>query len=179
MSDKIKVATAVLCGCFGCHISFFDFDETMLEHLKSIKLDKSPMDDIKELGECDFGLLEGGCCNEENVRILKEFRSKCRYLVTVGDCANDGGYDLLRNDIPISELLDEAFVSGITVGKKGIPDDPELPKLLDKVVPCREVVKVDFHIPGCPPSSKTVMDALQAIAEGKDISELGSLVRVK
>ena len=32
-----------------------------------------------------------------------------------------------------------------------IPNDPEIPLLLDKVYPCHEVVKIDYFLPGCPP----------------------------
>jgi NAD-reducing hydrogenase small subunit len=31
MADKIKVATASLCGCFGCHMSLLDIDERILD----------------------------------------------------------------------------------------------------------------------------------------------------
>jgi coenzyme F420-reducing hydrogenase gamma subunit len=46
-----------------------------------------------------------------------------------------------------------------------IPNDPELPLLLDKVYPCHEVVKIDYHLPGCPPSADTIWEALRGAAD--------------
>ena len=45
---KPKVATAILTGCFGCHMSLLDIDERILELVKIVDFDKSPIDDIKE-----------------------------------------------------------------------------------------------------------------------------------
>jgi NAD-reducing hydrogenase small subunit len=85
---KPKVATASLAGCFGCHMSVLDIDERILELIELVDFDKSPIDDIKEFtGRCAVGLVEGGCANEENVHVLREFRKHCDVLVALGDCA--------------------------------------------------------------------------------------------
>jgi NAD-reducing hydrogenase small subunit len=47
-----------------------------------------------------------------------------------------------------------------------IPDDPEIPMLLDKVYPAQEVVRIDYHIPGCPPSADTLWKTLTALLGG-------------
>ena len=85
--SKPKVATISLAGCFGCHMSILDIDERILELIELVDFDKSPIDDIKEFsGRCLIGLIEGGCCNEENVKVLKNFREHCDILVSLGDC---------------------------------------------------------------------------------------------
>ena len=56
------------------------------------------------------------------------------------------------NGIDVRELLEESYVNGIGVDNGQIPTDPELPHILEKVSPIHEVVKVDFFLPGCPPS---------------------------
>ena len=73
-------------------------------------------DDIKEIrGPVDVGLIEGGCANEENVRVLREFRRHCKVLVSVGDCAINGGVPAMRNSVPLKECYEEAFLNGPTV----------------------------------------------------------------
>ena len=171
--SKPKVATTSLAGCFGCHMSLLDIDERILQLVELIDFAKSPIDDFKEFTEqCAVGLIEGGCCNEENVRVLRDFRKHCDILVSVGDCAVMGGIPAMRNNIPLQECFDEAYVGGPTVynPSKIIPNDPELPLLLDRVYPCHEVVKMDFHLPGCPPSADCLWAALTAILTGKPIS---------
>jgi len=169
---KPKVATASLAGCFGCHMSILDIDERILDLVQLIDFDKSPIDDKKEFdGPVEIGLIEGGCCNEENVRVLKDFRKHCGVLIALGDCATMGGIPALRNGIPLVECMNEAYRDGVTVHNPSgdLPDDPEIPLLLDRVYMCHEVVKVDYHLPGCPPSADTIWAALTALLEGKPL----------
>lgn len=169
---KPKVATTSLCGCFGCHMSILDIDERILKLVELIDFDKSPINDIKKFtGRCAVGLIEGGCCNDENVHVLRDFRTHCDVLISVGDCATMGGIPALRNTIPLNECLQEAYVDGPTVYNPSgrIPNDPEIPLLLKKVYPCHEVVKIDYHLPGCPPPADTIWEALVALLTDKPV----------
>jgi len=169
---KPKVATASLAGCFGCHMSLLDIDDRILELIELVDFDKSPVDDIKEFtGRCTVGLIEGGCANEENVRVLKDFREHCDILISVGDCATMGGIPAMRNTIPLAECLREAYVDGPTVHNPAglTPNDPEIPLCLNKVYPCHEVVKIDYHLPGCPPPADTLWETLVALLTDKPV----------
>jgi len=170
--SKPKVATTSLAGCFGCHMSLLDIDERILQLIDLVDFDKSPIDDIKEFtGQCAVGLIEGGCCNDENVHVLRNFRRHCDVLIAVGECAVMGGLPALRNTLPLKECLDEAYLNGPTVYNPGnvIPNDKELPLLLDKVYPIQSVVKVDYYLPGCPPSADTLWQALTALLNNKPL----------
>lgn len=169
---KPRVATVSLAGCFGCHMSLLDIDERILKLVERVDFDRSPIDDIKHISKrCAIGLIEGGCCNEENVHVLYEFRQNCDVLVSVGDCATMGGIPAMRNNIPLQECIDEAYRKGVTVYNPGqiTPQDPEIPLLLDKVYPCHEVVKIDYFLPGCPPSADAIWAALNALLSGQPI----------
>ena len=163
---KPKVATASFAGCFGCHMSILDIDERILQLIELVDFDKPPIDDIKEFtGRCTVGLIEGGCCNEENVHNLQNFRRHCDILISVGECAVCGGIPAMRNGIPLQECLDEAYKNGPTVYNPAglIPNDPDLPLILDRVYPCHEVVKIDYCLPGCPPPADTIWQVLTAL----------------
>lgn len=164
---RVRIATAQLAGCFGCHMSFADIDERLLELVEIAEIDRSPLTDIEAMAPCDIGLVEGGVCNTENVETLREFRKKCRILVAVGACAINGGVPALRNRFDLASCLEEAFVTGIGVTDPRVPSDPELPLLLAKVHPIHEVVQVDFSIPGCPPSADLIYKVLLALIEGR------------
>jgi NAD-reducing hydrogenase small subunit len=169
---KPTVATTSLAGCFGCHMSLLDIDERIVQLAERVAFDRSPLNDIKTIGQSvDVGLVEGGCANEDNVRVLREFRKHCRVLVAVGDCAISGGVPALRNTLPVASCLEEAFLNGPTVFNPSgtIPGGTEIPPLLDKVYPCREVVRIDHHLPGCPPSADAIFEALTSILDGKPI----------
>jgi NAD-reducing hydrogenase small subunit len=170
MAEKVRVASASLAGCFGCHMSLLDIDERILELVELVEFDRTPITDIKHIGQCDVGLIEGGVCNAENVHVLKEFRAHCRILVAVGACAINGGIPAMRNQYTVQECLEESYVHGIGVENAHVPNDPEIPLLLDKVHPIHEVVKVDYFLPGCPPSADAIWTFLTELLQGKPIA---------
>ena len=164
---KLKVATTSLAGCFGCHMSFLDIDERLFELLEHIEFDRSPFTDIKECGPCDIGFIEGGLCNAENVHVLREFRRNCKIVVAVGACAITGGLPAQRNHLDLQQCLQEVYETEISLAKGGIPNDPELPLPLDKVHPLHEVVKIDYFLPGCPPSADAIWKFLTDLIAGR------------
>jgi NAD-reducing hydrogenase small subunit len=153
-------------------MSFLDIDERILDLVELVDFDKSPFDDFKEFtGRCAIGLIEGGCANEENVNVLRDFRKHCEILISVGDCATMGGIPALRNMVPLEECLREAYVDGPSVYNPDgvIPNDIEIPLILDNVYPAHEVVRIDYHLPGCPPSADTFYAALTALLSNKPV----------
>ncbi len=170
MADKKVVATVSLAGCFGCHMSMLDIDLRLLDLVQLVRFDRSPLTDIKKFTErAAIGLIEGGVCNDENVHVLREFRLNCDVLISVGECAIMGGLPALRNDIPLRECLEEAYLTGPTAvqGQRIIPHHVDLPKILDRVYPCHEIVKIDYYLPGCPPSADLIWAALSGLLSGK------------
>lgn len=171
--SKPLVATTSLAGCFGCHMSFLDIDDRILRLVELVDFGKSPITDIKTFTtQYDIGIIEGGCCNSENVHILKEFRKHCKILISLGECAIMGGLPAMRNGIPLKELFEEAYCDGPTVQlnkKKIIPNDEELPIVLDRVYPAHEIVKIDYFLPGCPPRADLIWEALVALLEGREM----------
>lgn len=168
--SKIRVATCSLAGCFGCHMSLLDMDERIADLIELIEFDRSPLTDIKTIDTAgvDIGLIEGGVCNAENVHTLREFRSRCRILVAVGACALTGGVPALRNRIALQECLAEAYLQGAGIEAPQVPNDPELPLLLDRVYPLHEVVRIDHVLPGCPPPADAFWELLTALLAGRE-----------
>lgn len=167
---KPRLATCSLAGCFGCHMSLLDIDERILELVDLVDLDRSPLDDKKAFdGMVDIGFVEGGCANEHNVHVLRDFRRHCRVLVSVGACAITGGIPAMRNLVGLRQCLEEAYLTGPTVADGGvIPNDPDLPLLLDRVYPSHAFVAIDYFLPGCPPSADAIWTALTALVTGRD-----------
>ena len=164
---KLKVATTSLAGCFGCHMSLLDIDERLFDLLEKIEFDRSPLTDIKRCGRCDIGLIEGGICNAENVHVLREFRNQCKTLVAVGACAINGGLPAQRNQFDLGACLQEVYETEPSLQCGGIPNDPELPLPLDEVHPLHEVVKIDYFLPGCPPSADAIWKFLSDLVAGR------------
>ncbi|MDI6747359.1 MAG: NADP oxidoreductase [Rhodocyclaceae bacterium] len=164
---KLRVATTSLAGCFGCHMSFLDIDERLLDLLEFIEFDRSPLTDIKHCGPCDIGIIEGGVCNAENVHVLREFRANCKILIALGACAVNGGLPAQRNHLDLRDILAAVYVTeeGLAPGTQ-IPNDPELPLPLNQVHPIHEVVNIDYFLPGCPPSGDAIWKFLTDLLAG-------------
>jgi NAD-reducing hydrogenase small subunit len=165
---KLRVATVSLAGCFGCHTSFLDIDERLLELVQHIEFDRSPLTDIKDVGQCDIGLIEGGVCNAENVEVLRDFRAHCKTLVAIGACAINGGLPAERNHFDLGVLLNEVYHDRPGLSEDSvIPNDPELPLLLRQVHPVHSIVHVDYFLPGCPPSADAFWSFLTDLMAGR------------
>jgi NAD-reducing hydrogenase small subunit len=171
---KPRVATVSLAGCFGCHMALLDMDERLLTLMEKVDFDRSPLTDIKTFTHrCDIGIIEGGCCNEENVHTLIEFRRNCEVLIALGQCAIMGGLPAMRNAImhardPLRECMEEAYISGPYLRNltRHVPNDPALPLILDKVYPCADIVDIDIQIPGCAPSGDIIYTTLCGLLDG-------------
>lgn len=175
---KLRLATASLAGCFGCHMSLLDIDERLIALLDKVEFDRSPFTDQKHCAPCDIGLIEGGVCNAENVEVLRTFRARCRLLVAVGACAVNGGLPAQRNHLDLRDILATIYATepSLAAGAR-IPDDPELPLPLKEVRPVHEIVRVDFFLPGCPPSAEAIWQVLTALIEGRAPSLSAELLR--
>jgi coenzyme F420-reducing hydrogenase gamma subunit len=71
-------------------------------------------------------------------------------------------------------MLERIYVEGVQTNR-GVPVDG-VPALLRQAVPVHEVIKVDLHIPGCPPSPASIAYALGELLEGR-MPELASKVK--
>ena len=163
---KVRLATTSLAGCFGCHMSLLDIDERLFELAEIAEIDRSPLTDIKHCGPCDIALVEGGVCNADNVRVVRELRAHAKILVAVGACAINGGLPALRNRFDVGDILTRVYRDPIT-DEPCVPNSPELPLALDKVYPLNEIIRVDYSLPGCPPSGDAIWKFLTDLILGR------------
>jgi len=156
-----------LSGCSGCHMSFLDLDELLIELAKKIQVVYSPIADVKTFPEnVDVTLVEGAVGDEDQLELLKKAREQTKILISLGDCAVTGNVPALRNALEDSDraVLQRAYVENVDVNPQ-IPND--VPKLLKKVRPLHESVKIDYFIPGCPPPADIIGYVLTELLSGR------------
>jgi len=166
-NPKVRVATVWLSGCSGCHMSFLDQDERLVDLAQKIQLVYSPIADVKIFPEnVDVALIEGAIANDEQLRMLENVRSRTKILISLGDCAVTGNVTALRNSWRHSdqEVLERAYKEKSDLNA-AIPTD--VPKLLIKARPLHEAVKVDFYVPGCPPHADLINYVLTELLAGR------------
>ena len=163
---KVRMATVWLDGCSGCHMSFLDMDERLLEIAERADIVYSPLIDVKEYPEgVDFCLVEGAVSSEADLHKIKLVRERTRTLISFGDCAVTANVPALRNPIGVQPLLDRAYIENVTLNP-GIPR-VVVPALLPTARPVHRVVKVDVFLPGCPPSADLIYQLLVDLLEGR------------
>jgi len=164
---RVRVATMWLSGCSGCHMSFLDLDERLVELVKLVDILHSPIVDVKDIPEVDVGIVEGCVNNNEQEHELRKLRSRCKVLIALGDCAVTGNIPALRNQFQLKDCLLRAYEQTESTRISCIPNDPIVPVLNPKARPLQEVVKVDLSIPGCPPDADVIWYALTELLAGR------------
>ena len=162
---KVTVASVWLDACAGCHMSFLDLDEKLIDLLDSIELKATPITDFKKITPVDVGIIEGSISNEHDEKVARELRENCKILMVWGDCAVFGGIMSMRNLFETEEVLARYYHTEGSICDK-IPSSEELPPLI-KVKPVNQVVKVDCYVPGCPPSPEAIFYALSELLQGR------------
>jgi NAD-reducing hydrogenase small subunit len=161
----IRLATAWLGGCSGCHMSLLDLDEALFDLAQRIDLVYSPLMDIKEFPEnVDVVVVEGAVANEENLELAQTLRQRSALVVSLGDCAVSGNVTAMRNPLGDPQaLLQRVYVDAVT--RDGVVPTRQVPRLLPKVLPLHHVISVDAYLPGCPPSAERIGTTLTALLD--------------
>ena len=168
---KPRLATVWMGGCSGCHMSFLDLDEFLIDLAGMVEIVFSPVVDAKEYPrDVDVCLIEGAVCNEEHVEMARKIRERTKTVIAFGDCAVTGNVTAIRNQLGsgnVEKVLQCAYIDHADINQqipclRGI-----VPALLERVMPVHEVIPVDYYLPGCPPSAARIKSFVSQLLEGK------------
>ena len=166
MTEKIKLATIWLDGCSGCHMSFIDLDEHLLELSDQVEVVFSPLVDTKHFPEnVDVTLIEGAISTDEDLKKLNTIRKNSKFIIAFGDCAITANIPAMRNPIGVTELMESIYLDETLLNPQ-VPE-AEVPKLFEKSKPLHHFVDVDLYLPGCPPSADTIYRTIVDLLAGK------------
>jgi NAD-reducing hydrogenase small subunit len=164
--SKVRLATIWLDGCSGCHMSLLDLDEGILALAQKVDLVYSPLVDATEFPEgVDVTLVEGAVSSLEDAARLRTVRARSRIVVALGDCATSGNVPAMRNVVPVQRILERIYIQGADVSP--VIPSAGVPPLLPQARPPREFVKIDLHLPGCPPPPKAILAVLEELLQGR------------
>ena len=172
---RLRFATVWLGGCSGCHMSFLDLDEWLIDLAAKVDVVFSPIADVKEFPEgVDVALVEGAVANQDHLETIRRVRERTGLLICFGDCAVTGNVTALRNPLGAAEpILQRVYVESADL-RGEIPHEPGIvPALLDRVRPVHAVVPVDVHLPGCPPPAARIRALLEQLLAGAPLQLAG------
>jgi Fe-S-cluster-containing dehydrogenase component/coenzyme F420-reducing hydrogenase gamma subunit len=169
--EKLRLAIVDCAICGGCEVAIADLGEQVLRLLSDrVELVYAPiLMSAREFGQVDVVFVVGAVRNEDDLKAVREARVKAKVLVAFGTCPAFGGVNILSNLYSKEELLDSAYVNALSMehyGEKITVPSVRVPALLNEIKPLSEYVKVDVTLPGCPPPSQVIRDALDALLHG-------------
>ena len=183
--DKMKFAFYWAASCGGCEIAVLDIDEKIFDVLKIADIVFWPVamdvkyDDVEAMPDksIDVCFFNGSIRNSEQEHLAKLLRKKSGVLVAFGACAHLGGvpglanlsdregiFRLIYDETPSTNNPGGVRPKTVTKVQEG---ELALPEFHDTVRALDQVVDVDYYLPGCPPPVKLIVNAVQAIAQGK------------
>ena len=182
--SKLKLGMYCAAGCGGCDISLIDVHEHLLDIVAAADIAFWPAatdfkySDVEAMAgeEIDVCFVNGAIRNAENIHIAQLLRAKSKVLVAYGACSAFGGVPGLANLYPVRDVVDRAFSTQSTDADGQRPSastthydgsSTGLPAITGTVRPLSDVVRVDYVLPGCPPSSDRVWEVCQAIVTGE------------
>jgi NAD-reducing hydrogenase small subunit len=156
-------------------MSLLDMDESIVAMLRKADIVFGPLVDSQEWPDgVDVAVIEGAISSQDDAKLAQTARARSQVVVALGDCAVTGNVPAMRNGIPVRRLLEAVYVDGATE-QPGLPTDG-VPALRRQAEPLQQSIKVDVHVPGCPPRPNTILLVLSELLEGR-VPSLGNKVR--
>ena len=185
MSEKPKVAFYWCSSCGGCEESIVDLAEDILKVVDAVDivfwpvaLDFKKKDvEAMEDGSIAVTFINGAVRLSEQKEMVELLRKKSGLIVAHGSCSHMGGIPGLGNFWNKETIFRRAYHTtpstdnpdGTVPLEKVEVEGKELtlPRFFDTVYTLDQVIDVDYYLPGCAPPRDLILNAIQAILEGK------------
>ncbi|MFQ6109490.1 MAG: oxidoreductase [Candidatus Aminicenantales bacterium] len=183
--EKPKVAFYWCASCGGCEESIVDLAEDILKVVEAVDivfwpvaLDFKKKDvEAMEDGSIAVSFINGAVRLSEQEEMVKLLRKKSQLVVAHGSCSHMGGVPGLGNFWNKEAIFRRAYHTtpstdnpdGTVPLEKVEVEGKELtlPSFYDTVFSLDQVIDVDYYLPGCAPPRDLILNAVQAILEGK------------
>ncbi len=181
--SKPKLAIYWASSCGGCDISILDIEEKILDVANFFDVVFWPCamdtkyDDVRAMEDksITLTLFNGAIRTSENYELAELLRQKSVVLVAFGSCAGEGCIPALANFFNKEIILDYVYHKSPSLANGGkVEPQPEvqvsegtitIPKFWNTVRSLDQVVEVDYYIPGCPPQSDQIVNAVMAVID--------------
>jgi F420-non-reducing hydrogenase small subunit len=184
-NEKPKVAFYWCSSCGGCEESIVDLAEDILKVVEAVDivfwpvaLDFKKKDvEAMEDGSIAVSFINGAIRLSEQEEMAKLLRKKSGLVVAHGSCSHLGGVPGLGNFWNKEKIFERAYHTTPSTDNpdKTVPlekvevegKELTLPSFYDTVYTLDQVIDVDYYLPGCAPPRDLILNAVQAILEGK------------
>ncbi|MBU4284688.1 hypothetical protein KKF60_02640 [Patescibacteria group bacterium] len=156
IKQKPVLAILSLTCCEGCQVAIFDLGERFLDFLTRVNIgDFRLAEELPDVDKYDIAVVEGTAITKEQERRLKIIRKKSKIVIAIGACALLGGPQEIKDYRGDKNQLIRQIYPNI----RGI-DNPNIKSV-------KEMIKVDYEIPGCPINKEEFFDIINKIIDNK------------
>lgn len=153
--NRPRLGVFKFASCDGCQLSLLDCEDELLRVAEAVEIAYFLEARSQTLpGPYDVGIVEGSVTTPHDAERIREIRSQCRYLVTIGACATAGGIQALKNWAHVEDFISQVYAH------------PQYISTLATSTPISDHVKVDFELRGCPINKQQLVDLLGALIRG-------------
>jgi len=153
---KSKLAVWKFASCDGCQLSLLDCEDELLAVTEVVEIANFlEASRAVAAGPYDVSLVEGSITTPHDIVRIQKVRKMSKVLITIGACATAGGLQALRNFKNVNEFISIVYAH------------PEYIETLVKSTPIAEHVFVDFELRGCPINKYQLVEALNALLNGR------------
>jgi coenzyme F420-reducing hydrogenase gamma subunit len=142
--------------CEGCQLQIANKEETLIDLLSLVEIVNFREISSDKSDDYEIAFIEGAISRQDEVERVKAIREKAKTLIALGTCACFGGVNALKNKFPLDEIVREVYGDS---SKETLP-----------VMSVKEVVPVDFEIPGCPISKAEFESIVTHLILGADFT---------
>jgi coenzyme F420-reducing hydrogenase gamma subunit len=151
---KLKVAIIALTSCEGEQFVMFDQGEEFFKLTEYFDLSEFKLfEDTPEPKNFDIAFIEGGPFTKADFERVKDIRKRSKLVIAIGSCAVLGGIPEIKNYVNKDEKIKYVYKHTKHINNV-------------EVKPIREIIKVDYEIPGCPMDGKEFLRVVKAIRKG-------------
>jgi len=194
---KLKLAIGLGSTCSGCDIAILDLGVKLLDLIDLADIVYWPTafdfkhSDLKELEdkEIDITLHHGTIRTTEHEEIARILRKKSKVLIAFGSCSCFGGIPGLCNLTNKQQIFNTVYGENLSVANKEniFPEEKllinknksiTLPHLFDTGKTLKQLVEVDYFIPGCPPPMQLIeglIPLMKDVLGGAQLPEKGTV----
>ena len=184
-TEKLKIGFYWAASCGGCEIAVLDINEKILDVVAiadivfwPVAIDIKYKDiEVMEDESIDILFFNGGIRTSENEHLAKLLRKKSKLLVAFGSCACEGGIPGLANLSSKDEIFKTIYVDSVSTknssnlyphtSTKVKEGELTLPTFNSRLKTLDQIVNVDYYLPGCPPPTSLIENAIEAIKSGE------------
>lgn len=153
---KPKLAVWKFSSCDGCQLALLDCEDELLAVADAVEIAYFLEATRAEIsGPYDISLVEGSITTEEEAHRIQRIRASSKILIAIGACATAGGIQGLKNNRDVKELIETVY------------DHPEFISTLTTSTAVADHVQVDFELRGCPIDKYQLLEALNALLNGR------------